>query len=261
MATIEEVYANRIILNAVLPVIKVIVESKAEYDKLFRGKSGKIQFSALDPEGKAGTHLMIHKGAITVGLGLAEKPDLEFEFPNIPHFNAFFTGKTMKMPKIKGLRHIGLLLAILKVLLYMPKILLTATPHEKQEDKELYVKLMFYIATSGISQLNKAGHPKVCDWTRYSPDRIIAMEVKDQPEFAAYFRVKMGRTKAGRGKYTRSKPFLTMLFDSVDSAMRIVMGVENMLDAAETGKVVLLGPPEFGVDVGNLLFLVASYTK
>lgn len=261
MATIEEVYTNRIVLNSVLPVIKVIVESKTEFSKLFKGKTGVIQFSALDPEGKVGMHLKIADGVITVGLGLAEKPDLEFEFPNIPHFNGFFTGKTMKLPKIRGLHHIGLLLSILKVLLYMPKILLTTQPHEKQADKELYVKLMFYIATSGISQLNKAGHPKVAEWTKYSPDRIIAMEVKDQPEFAAYFRVKTGRTKSGRGKYTRSKPFLTVLFDTVDSAMRVVMGVDDMLSAAEQGRVVLLGPPEFGVDVGGLLFLVASYMK
>jgi hypothetical protein len=261
MATIEEVYANKIILNSVLPVIKVIVESKPGFTKSFKGKNGKIQFSANDIDGKVGTHLTITNGVFTVGLGLTEKPDLEFEFPNIPHFNGFFTGKTMKLPKIHGLHHLGLLVAILKVLLFMPKILLSAQPHEKQEDKELFVKLMFYIATSGISQLNKAGHPAVTAWTRYSPDRIVSMEVRDQPEFAAYFRVKAGRTKSGRGKYTRSKPFMTMLFDCVDSAMRIVMGVENMIEAAEKGKVVLLGPPEYGVDLANLLFLVASYTK
>jgi len=261
MAKQDELYANKILLNAVLPVVKVIIESKENFSKSFKGKNGVVQFSALNEGEKTGTHFIIKNGAFTVVLGIAEKPDLEFEFPNIPHFNRFFTGKTKKFPKIRGLRHIGLLIAVFKVLLYMPGILLTEKPHEKEADKELYVKLMFYIATSGISQLNRAGHPDVTAWTKYSPDRIVQMEVKDRPEFAAYLRVKTGRTKAARGKYTRSKPFLTMLFDSVDSAMRIVMGVENMITATEQGKVVLLGPPEMGVEVGGLLFLVAAYTK
>lgn len=261
MARQDEIYANRILLNAVLPVVKVIVESRENFKKSFQGKNGVVQFSALDEDGKAATHFVIKDGAFTVALGAAEKPDLEFEFPNIAHFNRFFTGKTKKLPRIRGLRHIGLLLAVLKVLLFMPGMLLTQKPHEKEEDKELFVKLMFYIATSGISQLNRAGHPEVMAWTRYSPDRVIQMEVKDRPEFAAYLRVKAGKTKAARGKYTRSKPFLTMLFDSIDSAMRIVMGVEDMISAAEQGKVKIVGPPEIGVEVGGLMFLVASYTK
>jgi hypothetical protein len=261
MASKDEIYANKILLNAVLPVVKVIVEERENFSKSFKGKSGVVQFSALDEGVKTGTHFVIQDGAFTVALGTAEKPDLEFEFPNIPHFNRFFTGKTKKLPKIRGMRHVGLLLAVLKVLLYMPGILLTSKPHEKEADKELYVKLMFYIATSGISQLNRAGHPDVAAWTKYSPDRIIQMEVKDRPEFAAYLRVKLGKTKAARGKYTKAKPFLSMVFDSVDSAMRIVMGVEDMISATEKGKVVLLGPPEIGVEVGGLMFLVAAYTK
>lgn len=87
------------------------------------------------------------------------------------------------------------------------------------------------------------------------------MEVKGRPEFAAYFRVKMGKTRASRGEYTRSKPFLTMMFDSVESAMRMIMGIDDMISAAEQGKVEIMGPPEYGVEVGNFLFLVASYTK
>lgn len=261
MAEQYDIYANKILLNAVLPVIKVIVESREKFSRSFAGKSGVVQFSALDNGVKAGMHFVIEKGAFTAKLETAEKPDLEFEFPNIPHFNRFFTGKTKKLPKIRGVRHFGLLLAVLKVLLYMPGLLLTEKPHEKQEYKELYVKLMFYIATSGISQLNHAGHPEVAAWTKYSPDRIIQMEVKDRPDLAAYLRVKLGKTKAARGRYEKSKPFLTMLFDSVDSAMRIVMGVEDMISATEQGHVVLQGPPEIGVEVGGLMFTVAAYTK
>ena len=261
MAKQEERYANRILMYAVLPVVKVIVENREKFSKSFKGKSGVVQFSALDEGVKSGMHFVITDGAFTVVLGIAEKPDLEFEFPTIPHFNAFFTGKTKKLPKIRGMRHVGLLIAVLMVLLYMPSLLLTSKPHENEADKELYTKLMFYIATSGISQLNHAGHPEVAAWTKYSPDRIIQMEVAGRPEFAAYLRVKLGKTKAARGKYTKSKPFLTMLFDTVDSAMRIVMGVEDMISATEKGHVVLLGPPEIGVEVGGMMFLVASYTK
>ncbi len=261
MAKQEERYACRILMNAVLPVVRVIVESREKFAKSFRGKTGVVQFSALDEGEKSAMHFVVADGALTAVLGAAEKPALEFEFPNIPHFNAFFTGKTMKMPKIRGLHHVGLLVAVLKVLLYMPGLLLTSKPHEEEADKELYTKLMFYIATSGISQLNRAGHPDVAAWTKYSPDRVIQMTVKGRPEFSAYLRVKLGKTKAARGLYEKSRPFLTMLFDSVDSAMRIVMGVEDMISATEKGHVVLLGPPEIGVEVGAMMFLVAAYTK
>lgn len=261
MAKQDDIYANKILLCAVLPVVKVIVESREKFAKSFEGKNGVVQFSVLNEGVKSGMHFLIENGVLTAKLETTEKPDLEFEFPNIPHFNRFFTGKTKKMPKIRGMRHVGLLLAVLKVLLYMPGLLLTSKPHEKEADKELYVKLMFYIATSGISQLNHAGHPEVAAWTKYSPDRIIQMEVADRPDLAAYLRVKLGKTKAARGKYTKAKPFLTMLFDSVDSAMRIVMGVDDMITATERGNVVLLGPPEIGVEVGGLMFTVAAYTK
>ncbi len=44
-------------------------------------------------------------------------------------------------------------------------------------------------------------------------------------------RVKAGKTKSARGEYTYSKPFFTMRFDSVDSALGILLQTDDMIEA------------------------------
>ena len=161
MATVEELYGSRIVLNAVLPLVKVIVESKADLSNRFASKTANIQISAKDPEGKVATHFNIQEGQWTVCKGIHEKPDLELEFSSIASMNAFFSGKSKKLPKIKGWHNIGLLIAFFKALLSMSSLLTAKEPPSNTGDKELLVKLFFYLLSSGISQLNKAGHPDI----------------------------------------------------------------------------------------------------
>jgi hypothetical protein len=261
MTTVDELYANKIILNAVLPLIKVIIEEKEMPAKAFKGKNVKIQISANDPSGKVATHFDIQDGQWTVVRGGAEKPDLELGFPSITTFNAFFRGKSKRLPRIKGWYKIGLLTGILKPLLAMSNLLTSKKPPEKEEDKELLVKLFFYLLSSGISQLNKAGHPDVSKWAQRSPDRVYAWGVTGKPELSAYIRVKAGNTKAARGEYTRSKPFFTMRFDSVDSALGILLQTDNMIEATMKGRIVMEGAPEYGAQIGEFMILVGSYVS
>jgi hypothetical protein len=259
MATIDELYASRIILNAVLPLVKVIVEARQDLAKPFQGKTAKIQISAVDSDGKAATHYDIQEGQWTVVKGTTESPDLELEFPSITAFNEFFSGKSKKLPRIKGWYKLGLLIGIMKALLAMAALLSAKKPPEKAEDKELLVKLFFYLLSSGISQLNKAGHPEVSKWAGRSPDRIYAWGVLGKPELSAYIHVKAGNTKAARGEYTRSKPFFTMRFDSVDSALGILLQTDNMIEATAKGRIIMEGAPEYGAQIGEFMILVGSY--
>ena len=91
-------------------------------------------------------------------------------------------------------------------------------PPAAEAERELVVKLYFYLLSSGISQLNKAGHPDVARWVAASPDRVYAWSVEGKPELSAYLRLKAGNSRAARGVYERSKPFFTMSFDSTESA-------------------------------------------
>lgn len=257
----DDFYASKIFLNAVLPLLKVIVESKDNLSKKFKNKTALVQISAEDSDGKVGTHFKIENGSWTVIKGLTVKPDLELEFKSIPAFNNFFKGKSKKLPKIKGIKNLGLLINTFKALMTMAKLLGAKTPPKEEKEKELLVKLYFYLLSSGISQLNKAGHPAVSKWAKKSPDRVYAWRVEDSPELSAYIRLKAGKSKASRGQYKRSKPFFTMCFDSVDSALGILLETDNLIESTVTEKLIMEGAPEYGAQLGEYMTLVGSYAK
>jgi hypothetical protein len=265
----EALYASRIFLNAALPLIKVLAEEKPELKRAFAGKDGVVQVSARnslassggDPE-KVGTHFEVSEGAIKVVPGLAERADVELAFPSVEALNGFFSGKSMKLPRIKGaLGHLGLFLAFFRTLLAMAGALGAKEPPKSPEERALLVKLYFYLLTAGISQLNKAGHPDVAKWAASSPDRVYALAVLGNDELAAYVRVKAGNTKAVRGVYERAKPFFTLAFDSVDSALGTLLGKDEMIAATAEGRIRMLGAPEYGAMLGEFLLLVGSLAK
>ncbi|MBQ7595534.1 MAG: hypothetical protein IJU45_02585, partial [Clostridia bacterium] len=85
--------------------------------------------------------------------------------------------------------------------------------------------------------------------------------VDNHPEVSAYLRVKAGKTRAGRGTYKRAMPFFTMRFDSLDSALGILMSTDDMLESTKAGKLIMDGAPEFGAQIGDYMMLVGSYAQ
>ena len=132
---------------------------------------------------------------------------------------------------------------------------------EDEETQRLMVKCFFYLLSSGISQLNKMGHPEIHDWALKSPDRVYAFAVNDHPEVAAYIRVKAGKTRAGRGEYKRAMPFFTLRFDSFKSALGTLLGTDDMLESTKSGKLIMDGAPEFGAQLGGFLLMVGDLAK
>jgi hypothetical protein len=287
----DAIYATRIFLNAALPLLKPIVEAKSGLAKSFKGKSGVVQVSALlgphEAEyealfgetapakaapakagpakagpAKAGTHFLVEDGVLTVAKGLHASPNVELEFPSLEALNGFFSGKSKKLPKMKGaFASPGLFVATMKALLSMASALGAKSAPAEEGERDLLVKLYFYLLSSGISQLNKAGHPAVAKWAKTSPDRVYAWAVEGKPELSAYVRVKAGNTRAARGVYERSKPFFTMSFDSSASALGILLGTDDMIESTATSKICMLGAPEFGAMLGDLMQLVANFAK
>lgn len=257
----DEIYSNKIFLNAVLPLVKVIVDDTESLKKGFANKTGKVQISALGEDGKVGTYFIIEKGKWTVKLGITESPDVELEFKSIELFNHFFKGKSKKLPKIRGFRNLGLLIYTFKALLKMASMLGATDIPKDQDEKELLVKLYFYLLSAGISQLNKVGHPRVSNWAKKSPDRVYAWVVDGKPDISAHIRVKAGNSRSARGQYTRSKPFFTMRFDSPDSALGILLQIDDLLEATVKENLVMEGAPEFGAQIGDFMIMVGDYAK
>ena len=105
------------------------------------------------------------------------------------------------------------------------------------------------------------GHPEVKEWTLKSPDRVYAFAVNDHPEVSAFIRIKAGKSRAGRGEYKRAMPFFTLRFDSLTSALGILLSTDDMLEATKAGRLIMDGGPEFGAQLGGFMLEVGDLAK
>ena len=265
---LEQRYSNTIFLNAVLPLLKTILEDTPSLQKKWQ-KRCVCQVSCLlnnglaGNEGKAGIHFIFENGTCTPVKGCCEQnPDLDLEFYSVEHLNLFFKSKTSKLPSLKGaLKHPLLLVNFLSLLMKMGKLLGMTQAPKNEADQKLLVKCMFYLLSRGINILNKMEHPEVRNWTENSPDRVYAWAVEGHPDLSAHLRIKKGLSMARRGPYTKSMPFFTMKFDSPLSALGILQGTADMIRFTIEGKLTMVGGPEYGAMLGDRMMLVGSYVK
>ncbi|MCL2630062.1 MAG: hypothetical protein FWD49_00895 [Firmicutes bacterium] len=259
--TDNQKYASSIFFKSAIPLLKVVATDTPLGLKL-KGKSFVLQLSAIDEGVKYATHFVIESGEFKTVLSVHESPDIELSFPNIDHFVNFMAGKTMKLPKIKGaMKNFGAFISVMRLLLKMASLLQAKDLPKKEADRVLLVKLYFYLLSGGISQLNKAGHPEVKEWAQKSPDRVYAFAVNGMPEVSAWVRVKAGNSKAGRGEYERCMPFFRMRFDSIESALNILLQKADMLSYTAESKLIMDGAPEFGGQLGQFMMIIAGFAK
>lgn len=264
----EVLLTNKIFLNAALPLLKVIANDVPSLAKKFEKIHCIYQVSALDPsapEGKYATHFTVNNGEWKVCADkVATNAHIELEFKSMEQMNAFFKGKIgpSTLPKMKGVVKKPVeFAAFMMVLLKMSSLLTITQAPEDEETQKLAVKCFFYLLSSGISQLNKHGHEGVHDWASKSPDRVYAWAVDGYPEVSAFLRVKAGKTRSGRGTYKRAMPFFTMRFDSLTSALGILLSTDDMLESTKRGKLIMDGAPEFGAQIGDFMIQVGAYAK
>ena len=257
MATEKELLVSRIFLRAVLPVIKVMLEDDPKTRARFQGVNAVVQFVARDAAGPVGAHLKFSNGAFAVGQGIADQADLTFGFSSVGKMNAMFAGKPV-LPSIKGLRKLGLVIKVFGLLLGL-KILMPNAKPKTAEQARLKVKMTLYMVTTALSQLNKAGDPEMVKWTTKQPDRIYQWSC--EPEgIACYLRVKAGKTKAGRGYYTRKKPFVHMKFNGIDGAIAILLKDAEFVPAVAKGYVSVEGAPEYAAQLNDFMQRVQAIT-
>ncbi|MCM1364768.1 MAG: hypothetical protein NC122_05455 [Faecalibacterium sp.] len=275
MLSQDAIFTNKIFLNAALPLVKTIATDVPSLAKCFEHAHAVIQVSALCdevPEGKVGMHFVVNgdvekdgeKGTEwLVHTCLTKDPQIELEFKSVEALNGFFKGNITlgAIPKIHGIKKAGTLVSFVRVLLKMSSVLTAKEAPKDVKEQELMVKCFFYLLSSGISQLNKAGHEDVHNWALKSPDRVYAWAVDGNPQVSAYIRVKAGKTRAGRGEYKRAMPFFTMRFDSYESALGILLGTADMLESVRQGKLIMDGAPEFGGQIGTYMLTVAGYAQ
>lgn len=254
MATERELMASRIFLRAVLPVIRVLLEDDPKIKKRFEKVKASVQFVAKDPAGDVGACLMFDNGSFAVMQGVLENPDISFVFGSVASMNAMFAGKPA-LPWIKGVFRVGLLVKVMTLLLAL-KILMPNSRPKDPAKKRLKVKMTFYMITTAMSQYNKGGDPEMVKWTAKQPERIYQITVDE--EIAAYLRVKAGKTKAGRGTYTKRRPFIHLRLNGVEGAMPVVLNDVDMVTAVKEGHLSMDGSPEYGRDFGDFMMRIQN---
>ncbi len=255
MANGSDLLTARIVLRAVLPIVKVLLEDDPKTKKKFENVTATVQFVAHDTQaGALGAYLKFDNGAFEIVHDIAENPDLTFRFSTVQKMNAMFAGKPV-LPRIQGFWNIGLLVKMLGVLMRL-KLLMPDKAPKDEEEARLKVKLILYMVSTALSQLNKGGDPDMVKWTSKQPERIYQWSV--EPEgIACYLRVKAGKTKAGRGYYTRRKPFVHMKFAGVEGALPVLTNQVDTLQAMTQGLVDNDGSPEYGGQLGDFMLKIA----
>ena len=268
-ASPRELLRARLFLRAALPVMKVVIEDDPGTHKRFAGVQATVQFRARnDPEpvgayvvfgddggGGAAAAPIVPDGApaVRVVQGFAEKPDMTLGFSSVKKLNDFFAGKTV-LPSIKGLRHPGLVVKVIRLLLAL-KLMLPNAQHKGPAKRRLKVKLTLYMITTAMSQYNKGGDEEMARWTAKQPERIYQMSV--EPEgIAAYLRVCAWQSKAGRGAYERRRPFVHLRFKGVYGALAVMNREVAFVEGVGKGYVRVDGSPEYAANMNDFMMRV-----
>ena len=251
MADDKTLLTTKIILNAILPVMKVVVTDDPKTSKRFSHVNARVQFVAGKGSEKQGAALVFTDGTLGIEQGIAGSADITFSFSTLQKFNDFLCGKPV-IPKISGLLHLSLLYKIIMLLLAMKLMMPDARPTDPAQ-KRLKVKMIIYMITTALSQYNKGGNPEMAAWTGKQPDRVYQMSVAGEEDIAGYIRIKAGKSKAGRGLYAKRRPFVHIRFASVESALPVLLNDIEFVGAVAQNLVTVEGSPEYGSQLNDFM--------
>jgi hypothetical protein len=241
---------SRLFLRVALPLVKVVREDDPFMRRLTRNMNAVVQFVVRGTD--TGAHLVFADDGLEVVQGVHEKPTVAFAFKDLKSLNDFFAGK-LALPSIKGILRLDVILRTVPLLLSL-KMLMPAADPKNPAKRALKVKLLLYMVSTALSQLNKAGEPTMAKLTGNSPDRVYQWIVEDGP--SAYLRMKAGKTKAGRGVYTRRRPFVLMRFPDTEGAYQVLTSKVSLVEAVKQGYVVTEGAMEYSKEMGICMQMV-----
>jgi hypothetical protein len=231
-------------LRVALPLVKVVREDDPFMRRLTRNMNAVVQFAVRGTD--TGAHLLFADDGLEVVQGLHERPTVSFTFKNEKSLNDFFAGG-LALPSIGGIWRLDVILRTVPLLLSLKMLMPTADPKNPAK-RALKVKLLLYMITTALSQLNKAGQPPIAKLVEKSPDRVYQWIVEGGP--AAYLRMRAGKSKAGRGIYTRRRPFVLMKFPDVEGAYQVLTSKVALVEAVKQGYVVTEGAMEYSKEIG-----------
>ena len=255
----EAAITARLFVRAALPVMKVVLQDDPRMARKFQGLNAQVVLAAQSEGSLYGACLEFSDGSLSIKEELPDNPSLSLLFPSLDKMNDMLSGGK-SLPAIKGgLRHPVLLVKILTLLLSLKLMMPSARPSDPAK-RAMKVKMALYMITTALSTLNKLEDPKMKKWTGKQPDRIyqFSVEPADETGIAAYLRVKAGNTKAGRGVYTRRRPFVHFRFSSVDGALKVLLNDVEFVSGVEQGCVRIDGSPEYAAQLNDFMAVLQN---
>ena len=242
-------------IKAVLPVLRILLKEDPKTSAKFKDTNGNVVLRAKHNGGFVGANLVFADGDLKVEPQPAEKSDVMFTFGSVKKMNTFLGGGTV-LPSIKGWANFKLLMNFITTLLMLKLMMPDVRPKDAHK-KYLKVKLALSMVSTALSKLNKSGHKEMQAWTSRQPDRIYQLSVEGE-DIAVYLRVKAGKTKAGRGFYTRKRPFIHMKFASIDSALKILLNDVAFVEAVDQHHITIEGSPEYANNLNDFMMTVQN---
>jgi hypothetical protein len=245
MMTRDELKA-RLFLRAALPLTKVVREDDKLMYTFTKNMKAVVQFMVKGTD--VGAALVFADDKLEVFQGIHEKPTASFVFKDLATMNDFFAGKpAIPLLLDSKLLRLDVVLRTVPLLLSLKMLMPDADPKDPKK-RALKVKLLLYMVTVALSQLNKSGDPDMKKMTEKSPDRVYQWVVEGGP--SAFVRMKAGKTKAGKGVYKRRRPFVLMKFPDMEGAYQVLTSKAALVDAVKLGYVVTEGAMEYSKEIG-----------
>lgn len=253
----KDLLATELYIKAVFPVLKVLLADDPKTKKSFEDIQADVVLRAKYKNDFLGAKLHFDAGSLTISEDDLVWGDLVFTFSNIEKMNTFLAGGTA-LPSIKGILKVKLLVRFVSLLLKL-KLMMPNVRPKKELQKYLKVKLALYMVSTALSKLNKSGDKDMNEWTNRQPDRIYQLSVEGT-DIAVYLRVKAGKTKAGRGMYTRKRPFVHMRFNGVDGALKVLLKDVEFVEAVDQHHIFIEGSPEYAANINDFMMRIQSLT-
>lgn len=196
---------------------------------------------------------------------------IKLEFKSIKSLLGVFKGNGIGdmlgivPPLLKNIFKPGIL-KFLFLMLSLTKTMPSFNPGvDEPFEQYLKVKMSLYLITSALSAANKYGWEEMSKWTEKQSDRIYQFKVgatldkegkEIYPPIAAYLRIKAGNTKAGRGEYTRKRPFVLFDFPNPDGCLAVLTGRYEFVEAVTKKCVAIIGSGDsYAVQFNNIMTL------
>ena len=257
MSLDRELLTTELYLKAVFPVLKVLLKDDPSTRKNFANTEAVIVFRARYQDGFRGVKLTFDHGELNIEESPEEKGDITFTFGSLKKMNSFLAGG-IALPSISGFKNFKLLVNFIQMLLMLKLMMPDARPKDEHK-KYLKVKLALYMVSTALSKLNKSGDPDMTEWAGRQPDRIYQLSVEGT-DIAVYFRVKAGKSKSGRGFYTRKRPFVHMKFSGIDGALKVLLKDVEFVEAVDEHHITIEGSPEYAANINDFMMRIQALT-